>query len=101
MGLNQRRNDTVQNFEEIIILLCQYRIKPSPVCDIEGMEQIWMSMLARYLPIDEINDTRFQYGNHPETQNLACDIPYVNMEKVVGTGPHQHYGGLNTRPFTG
>lgn len=101
MGLDQRRYDTVHNFEEIIILLCQYRIKPSPVCDIEGMEQISISMLARYLPIDKINDTRFQNCNHPETQSLAYDIPFVNIEKVVGTGPHQHYGGLNTRPFTG
>lgn len=57
-----------------------------------------MSMLARYLPIDKINDTRLQYGNRPETQSLVYDIPFVNMEKVVGTGPHQHYGGLNPRP---
>jgi hypothetical protein len=57
-----------------------------------------MPMLARYLPIDEINDTRLQCGNHPETRSLVHDIPFVNMEKVVGTGPHQHYGGLNPRP---
>ena len=97
MGLNQRRNDTIQNFEELIIRLWRYRIKPFPVGDIEGKEQILMSMLASYLPIDEINDTRLQYGNRPETQSLVYDIPFVNMEKVVGTGPHQHYGGLNPR----